>query len=160
MYSRITQIYYRKTVGHVFTKPVQKEGKTQFFFSSKLFFIVVHISAARQCECFVVGKWPLRGRIRFVCWNITRISLWILCKVFVPPLPRDLADLKIRIIATVKNIDAPMCGKNLNVVSMCAMSPVVHKSNISRCRKNFFSFPVAVNSSTEVFLWFSCYKCL
>jgi hypothetical protein len=26
----------------------------------------------------------------------------------VPPLPRDLADLKARIIAAVKNIDAPM----------------------------------------------------
>ena len=29
-------------------------------------------------------------------------------RVFVPPLPRDLADLKARIIAAVKNIDAPM----------------------------------------------------
>jgi hypothetical protein len=28
--------------------------------------------------------------------------------VFVPPLPRDLAELKTRIIATVKNIDTPM----------------------------------------------------
>ena len=26
-------------------------------------------------------KWPLRGRSRFVCWNITRISLWLLCNV-------------------------------------------------------------------------------
>jgi hypothetical protein len=29
-------------------------------------------------------------------------------RVFVSPLPRDLADLKARIIAAVKNIDAPM----------------------------------------------------
>jgi hypothetical protein len=29
-------------------------------------------------------------------------------QIFVPPLPRDLADLKARIIAVVKNIDAPM----------------------------------------------------
>jgi hypothetical protein len=29
-------------------------------------------------------------------------------RVFVPPLPRDLADLKARIVAAVKNIDAPM----------------------------------------------------
>ena len=29
-------------------------------------------------------------------------------EVFLPPLPRDLADLKARIIAAVKNIDAPM----------------------------------------------------
>jgi hypothetical protein len=28
--------------------------------------------------------------------------------VYVPPLPRNLADLKTQIIATVKNIDAPM----------------------------------------------------
>jgi hypothetical protein len=32
----------------------------------------------------------------------------ISCKVFVRPLPRDLADLTVRIIAAVKNIDAPM----------------------------------------------------
>jgi hypothetical protein len=29
----------------------------------------------------------------------------------VPPLPRDLADLKARIIAAVKNIDAPMLAR-------------------------------------------------
>jgi len=32
MYSGITKIYYRKTVGHVFTKPVQIEGKTLKYF--------------------------------------------------------------------------------------------------------------------------------
>ena len=32
MYSRITKNYYRKPVGHVFTKPVQIEGATQTFF--------------------------------------------------------------------------------------------------------------------------------
>jgi hypothetical protein len=31
MYSGITTIYYRKTVGHVFAKPVQIEGTTQKF---------------------------------------------------------------------------------------------------------------------------------
>ena len=44
-----------------------------------------------------------------------------------------------------------VCGKNLNIVSMCAMSPVVHTSNISSCqKKSFFSFPVAVNNSIKV----------
>ena len=47
-------------------------------------------------------------------------------------------------------IDAPMlthmCGKNLNIVSMCAVSPVVHISNLSCQKKSFFSFPVAVNN--------------
>ena len=28
-----------------------------------------------------VRKWPLRGRSRFVCWNIRRVSLWLLCNV-------------------------------------------------------------------------------
>ena len=51
MYSGITKIYYRKPVGHVFTKPVQIEGTTQKCFPSKLFFIVFQISAARRCEC-------------------------------------------------------------------------------------------------------------
>jgi hypothetical protein len=45
------KIYYRKTIGHVFTKPVQIEGTTQKIFPSKLFFIVVHICVARPCEC-------------------------------------------------------------------------------------------------------------
>jgi hypothetical protein len=49
MYSGITKIYHRKTVGHVFTKPVQIEGTTQFPPHSK-FFIAVHISAASSDE--------------------------------------------------------------------------------------------------------------
>ena len=32
MYSVITKIYSRKTVGHVFPKPVQPEGTTQKIF--------------------------------------------------------------------------------------------------------------------------------
>jgi hypothetical protein len=83
-----------------------------------------------------------------VYWNITRVSLWLLCDMhFVQsrqkPLPRGLADLKTRIIAAVKNVDAPMltrvCDKNLNIVSVCAVSPMVHTSNISSCQKNHFS---------------------
>ena len=33
MYSGITKKYYRKTVGHVFTKPVHIEGTPEEFFS-------------------------------------------------------------------------------------------------------------------------------
>jgi len=34
---------------------------------------------------------------------------------------------------------------------MCAVSPVVHTSNISSCqKKNFLIFPVAVNNSIKV----------
>ena len=54
MYSGITKIYYRKTARHVFTKPVQIEGTTQHHPlppTVSCFFIVVHISTARRCEC-------------------------------------------------------------------------------------------------------------
>jgi len=62
---------------------------------------------------YVVRKWPLRGRNRFVCWNITRVSLWLLCNVhFVQSTQKtrlqDLVDLKPRIIAALKYFDAPM----------------------------------------------------
>jgi len=53
--------------------------------------------------------------------------------------------------------------ENLNTVSMCAVSPVVHTSNISSCikkKKSFFSFPVAVNNSIKVGPLVFCYKCL
>ena len=44
-----------------------------------------------------------------------------------------------------------VCGKNLNIVSMCAVSPVVNTSNISSCqKKNFSSFPVAVINANKV----------
>jgi len=33
MYSGIKKIYYKKTVGHLFRKPVQLEGTTQNFVS-------------------------------------------------------------------------------------------------------------------------------
>jgi len=39
MYSGIAKIYYRKTVGYVFAKPVQIEGTTQFFFSPSNLFL-------------------------------------------------------------------------------------------------------------------------
>jgi len=40
--------------------------------------------------------------------TVQRTFLAKYAKLFVPSLPRDLADLMARIIATVKNIDAPM----------------------------------------------------
>jgi len=37
----------------------------------------------------------------------------------------------IQVLATHASTCWRMCGKNLNIVSMCAVSPVVHTSNIS-----------------------------
>ena len=39
---------------------------------------------------------------------------------------------------------------NLNIVLMCAVSPVVHTSNIYSCQKKKFSFPVVVKNSIKV----------
>ena len=118
MYSGIINICYRKTLGHVFTKPVQTEGTTQKKKSSpsKLFFIVVHISAARRCDFMQWENGRSEGEV-VLCAGISHSKSVVTLQrafrakyanVFVPPLPRDLADLKARIIAAVKNIDVPM----------------------------------------------------
>jgi len=62
---------------------------------------------------------------------------------------------KVTFIKSVKSTSLwtmRLCGKNLNIVSMCAVSPVVHTSNISSCqkKKTFFGFHVAVNNSIKV----------
>ena len=80
IYSRITKMYYRKTVGHVFTKPVQIEGTTNFFFSVSCLYRSSHLRRY-AIRVYVVRKWSLRGRSRFVCWNITQVSLWLLCNM-------------------------------------------------------------------------------
>ena len=62
---------------------------------------------------YVVRKWPLRGEV-VLCVGISHekvcgyCATCISCKVRKGPLPRDLADLKARITAAVKNIDTPM----------------------------------------------------
>jgi hypothetical protein len=68
---------------------------------------------------------------------------------------RDLADLKARIIAAVKNIDAPMltrvwqelqCG-----IDVCRVTRGAHIEHLYLSKKKlFFSFPVAVNNSIKV----------
>jgi hypothetical protein len=78
--------------------------------------------------------------------------------VFAPPLPRDLADLKARIIAAVKNIDARMLTRvwqelENRIGVLC--HPWVYTSNIASCnlkkkQTNFSSFTVAVNNSIKV----------
>jgi hypothetical protein len=100
MNSGITKIYDRKTVGHVFTKPVQIEGTTQNFFSPrKLFFIVVNIRS-----------WYKQFTELLQQWRIAMHPCWL------------------------------VCGKNLNIVSMYGVLPVVHKSNMSSYQKKLFQF--------------------
>ena len=47
----------------------------------------------------------LEGASFFFLWG------YVKDRVFVPPLPRDLAEQKARIIAAVKNIDAPTLAR-------------------------------------------------
>ena len=95
---------------------------------------------------YVVRKWPLRGRSRFVCWNITRVSLWLLCNMhFVQStqrtLPRDLADLKARIIVAVKNIDAPMLTRVWQEleyrIDVCRVTRGAHIAHLQLSKKTF-----------------------
>jgi hypothetical protein len=94
-----------------------------------------------------------------VCWNITRVSLWLLCNVhFVQSTQRtglrDLADLKARIIAVVKNIDAPMLTRVWQELELSYRCVPCHPWCTQRTspvvKKNFFSFRVAVNNSIEL----------
>jgi len=90
-----------------------RRNSSIFFFPSKLFFIEVHMSAVRRCE-FMWSENGRSGGEVVLCVGISYelfcgyCATCISCKVFVPALPRDLADLKARIIAAVKNIDAPI----------------------------------------------------
>jgi hypothetical protein len=46
-----------------------------------------------------------------------------------------------------------MCGKKFNIVSMWAVSPVVHTSKISSCQKQFFQFFCGCEHSIKVGLF-------
>jgi hypothetical protein len=64
-------------------------------------------------------------------------------QAFIPPLPCDLADQKHGSSQQWRILMHPCwhaCGKNLNIVSMCAVSHVVQTSNISSCQKKLFQF--------------------
>ena len=65
MYYGITKIYYRKTVGHVFMKPVQIEGTNRKFFSQWVLNPSSHF-CHQAMWVFVVRKWPLSGRSHFM----------------------------------------------------------------------------------------------
>jgi hypothetical protein len=87
--------------------------------------------------------------------------LWgyVIDQAFVPPMSHDPADLKARIIAAVKNVDAPMLTRVWQEleyhIDVCRVTRGAHIKHLYLSKK-LSSFPVAINNST----WFSCYKCL
>jgi len=69
-------------------------------------------------------------------------------------LPRGLADLKPRIIKAVMNIDAPMLTRVRQEleyrIDVCRVTRGAHIEHLELSKKNFFSFPMAVNNSIKV----------
>jgi hypothetical protein len=76
--------------------------------------------------------------------------------VYVPPLAHDLADLKARIIAAVKNIGAPTLTRVWQEleyhINVCRVTCGAHIKISLVVEKNVFSFPVAVKVGPLVFL--------
>jgi len=46
----------------------------------------------------------------------------------------------IQVVATHASTCRRVCDNNLNILSMCVVSPVVQTSNISSCQKKLFKF--------------------
>ena len=117
MYSGITYIYYRKTVGHISTKPVQIEGTIQKVFSPvscfSSYFTFLPLGDASVCSEKMAA--PGEKLFRVLEYHtsksvvtVQRAFLTKYAKVIVPTLPWNLADPKARIIVAVKYIDAPV----------------------------------------------------
>jgi len=98
---------------------------------------------------YVVRKWSFGGRSYFVCWNITRVSLWLLCNVhFVQSTqwtrPQTRPCLKARIIAAVKNIDAPILThvwQELEYrIAVCLVTSGAYSEHLELSKKSFSFF--------------------
>jgi hypothetical protein len=132
MFSMITNSYNKKTKGPTLMEFFTSTGKLMKF-----------CLTTRDVRCVRHG-WHGSHRCNIQVLT-THASTWVSRammgrKQYVPPLPRDLDDLKARIIAAVKNIYIPMLTRvwqELNILSIYAVSPVVHISNISSCQKRF-----------------------
>jgi hypothetical protein len=66
-------------------------------------------------------------------------------KVFVPPLPRDLYDLKARIIAAVKNINAPMLTR--------VWQELEYRIDVCRVTRGSHIEHLLLSKTKTVFLW-------
>jgi hypothetical protein len=126
MFSLITNIYNKKTKGLTlmgFFTATEKLKK--FFLQLEMF------------DVFTTGDTAhIDAIFKFLPYKRQR--------TYGPSLPHDLAGLKARVIAAVKNIDAPMLTgvwKELEYrFAMFAVSPVMHTSDISRCKQKLFQF--------------------
>ena len=111
---------------------------------------------------YVVRKWPLPGRSRLVCWNIARVSLWLLCNVhFVqsirptiatwPRWPKG-ADHCSSEEYRCTHVNACVARTWISYRCVPCHPWCTHRTSVvaKKKKKNFFSFPVAVNNSIKV----------
>jgi len=109
---------------------------------------------------YVVIKWALRVRSRFCVLeyhtskSVVTVQRAFRAKYSSPPLPRDFADLNARIIAAVKNIDAPRLTRVWQEleyhIDVCPVPHDAHIEHIQLSKKKIISFPVAVNNCIEI----------
>jgi len=118
---------------------------------------------------YVVSKWPLRGRSRFVCWNITRVSQWLLSNVhFVQSIRPTIAMWPCWPKGTdhcngeeyrCTHVDACVARTWISYRWVPCHLWYTHRTSLV-VKRNFSSFPVAVNSSIKVGPLVFFYKCL
>ena len=131
-----------------------RRNNSKFFFPSKLFFTFLPLGDASVCS----EKMAALGEKSFCVLEyhtsksavtVRRVFRAKYTWAFVPSLPRDLADLRHGSLQRWR-ISMHTCwrtrGKNLNIVSTCAVSPMVHTLNIFSCQKK-------KKKTFSVFLW-------
>ena len=150
MYSRIIKIYYRKTVGHVFT------NIPPFLSQQDVSPALFHREVRQYLNTVLPRRWIVRPSgndqplmlwpPRFPDITACDFFLWeyVIDRVFVPPLPRDLADLNARVIAAVRNIDAPVLTRVWQEleyrIDVCRVTHGAHIEHLCQKKKNFSFF--------------------
>jgi hypothetical protein len=128
MFCMITNIYNKKTKGPTFIELFTATGKLKKFFLT-----------TRDVRCVRHG-W--HGTHRYDTQvPATRLNMGASI-FFTAAVIRAFRSARSRGnggTSTVRHTIATW-GKNLNIVSMCAVSPVAHTSNISSCQKKLFHF--------------------
>ena len=145
MYSGITIIFYRKTVWHVFRKPVQIEGITQFFSPVSCFslqFTFLPLGDASVCS----EKMAAPGEKSFCVLEYhTSKSVVTVQRAFLPKYAKDPPTWprwpKPPIIAAVNNIYAPMLTRVRQEleyrIDVCRVTRGTHIEHLQLSKKTF-----------------------
>jgi len=109
---------------------------------------------------YVLRKWPLRGINRFVCWNITRISLWLLRSVYFLQSTQNYSSQHCHVTSLTQRHGSlqqwrismysywRVCGKIEYRIDVCRVTRGAHIENLY-LSKNLFQF----SCGCEQFHW-------